>query len=171
MDDPFDVLGLPARFDLDPALVRRAWLERSAAEHPDRAGGAEAEATGGAARLNEARAALADPERRAIALLRRLAGARAAEILADRTLPEGFLRGVMDLRERLEAERAEGGAAAVERMLTEAEGVRRAHIDRAGALFGALGAEPAPERLLEIRRELNAWRYVERLIEQLSADQ
>ena len=28
MDDPFDVLGLPARFDLDPAMVRRAWLER-----------------------------------------------------------------------------------------------------------------------------------------------
>ncbi|MBL8990321.1 MAG: DnaJ domain-containing protein [Phycisphaerae bacterium] len=170
MDDPFDVLGLPARFDLDPAEVRRAWLERSAAAHPDRAP-EESESTSAAARLNEARAALADPERRAIALVRRLAGAAAEEVLADRGLPEGFLRGVMDLRERLETERAEAGAAAVERMLAEAEAARRAHIVRTGELFGALGPAPSRERLLEIRRELNAWRYVERMIEQLSADQ
>jgi len=29
--DPFDVLGLPARFDLSSAEIRRAWLERAAA--------------------------------------------------------------------------------------------------------------------------------------------
>ena len=33
--DPFDALGLPARFDLDAETVRRAWLARSAGAHPD----------------------------------------------------------------------------------------------------------------------------------------
>ncbi len=65
-DDPFEVLGVPPRFDLDPKSIDAAWLRRLRAAHPDRAGGGEehSEVARSAAALNEARAVLRDPLRR-----------------------------------------------------------------------------------------------------------
>jgi hypothetical protein len=34
--DAFGLLGLPAQFDLDPALIERAFFDRSKELHPDR---------------------------------------------------------------------------------------------------------------------------------------
>lgn len=130
--------------------------------HPDLAG---EDASMDAAALTEARAVLADPERRAVALLALLGGASASE---DRSLPDGFLMEMMELREQIEAELGDGGEAARARWGAFAEARRLEHHSRVASLFEATAASNnRPELLSRVRMELNAWRYTERLIEQL----
>lgn len=159
--DPFAALGLPRRFDLADDRIEAAFLARLAGVHPDLAG---ENAALDAAALTGARATLADPERRATALLALLGGPAAGD---DRSLPDAFLMEIMELREQIESELASGGAAARERWTAFAEGRRREHTERVAALFAALTDPPADTDLRAIRLELNAWRYTERLIEQL----
>jgi DnaJ-domain-containing protein 1 len=167
--DPFAVLGLARRFGLADSEIERAFLTRLGGVHPDLAG---EEASLDAAALTEARATLADPERRGVALLALLGGPSASE---DRSLPAGFLMEMMELRERIESELADasaggGGAggeeAARARWASFGEERRRGHMERVAALFEGMGADPAGV-LARVREELNAWRYTERLIEQL----
>lgn len=148
---------------MDAAGVQRAFLARSAELHPDRAEGDEVLA----AELNAARQTLADPERRANALLARLGGPSKE---ADRSLPDGFLMDMMDLREQAEAASSDPGQ--LEHWLDEADRRRTAHIattKKAFAAIEAAGGVPASAALRDIRRELNAWRYIERMIEQLQS--
>lgn len=161
-NDPFSVLGVRPRFDLDPAEVERAFLQRVAAAHPDHAaddpwGSDDAEAA--VARLSQARDTLLDAERRAVALLTRLGGADAS---ADRSLPAGFLQEILEVREAMEAELEAEGEAARRRWGEWASARRQHHIARLEAWFGS-----ASPPLADVRRELNAWRYVERMLEQL----
>lgn len=163
MGDPFDILGLEPRFDLDAGAIRRAYLARVAAIHPDSAdAGAESERSSAA--LNDAKGILESPERRANVLLARLGGPTSAQ---DKTLPSGFLLETMEMRERIEAALESGDPEARHAIETDAGALRAAHVARVAALFRAAGATPAPDSLRAIRVELNAWRYVERLIEQL----
>lgn len=165
--DAFDILGVAAQFNLDLPAVQRAYLARSADVHPDRAGveGGGAEASEQlAAELNDAKRVLEDPERRANALLARLGGPSKE---ADRSLPDGFLMEMMELREAAEAAGASGDAAEVDRWIANAERRRKGHIESVGSAFATLGTVPAGDQLRAIRRELNAWRYIERMIEQL----
>lgn len=113
------------------------------------------------ARLNDAKAVLEDPERRANVLLQLLGGASKEQ---DKSLPEGFLSEMLEARQRMEEEiEAEGDAA--RRRWEEWAGERRAeYAARVGGLFQR-GSDP--ETLRAIRVELNAWRYIERLIEQI----
>lgn len=168
LGDPFDILGVAARFDLSLGEIERAYLERAAREHPDSKGGqrADGQAWGGDAMsaLNEAREVMRDPERRANALLARLGGPSAQDV---RALPEGYLMEVMETRERIESILKSGGQDARERVEREAREARSGHEREAARLFASLGDPPEPELLRQIRVRLNAWRYVERLIEQL----
>lgn len=169
ISDPFDQLGLPASFALNAADLQRAYLARVGTLHPDRAKGETGDDTAAAAAaLNRARATLADPEQRAEALLGRLCGPAAA---ANRTLPDGFLMEMMALRDAIDERLSASDAAAVEAHLAQAEGRRAGHIRRVGELFAEALATSTPdvERLKAIRRELNAWRYIERLIEQVES--
>ncbi|MBL8759003.1 MAG: hypothetical protein JNK35_11295 [Phycisphaerae bacterium] len=171
MDDPFDTLGLPARFDLDRGAIEAAYLSRAAAAHPDRGGteGVDFEAT--IARLNAARGTLLDAEKRARALLARLTAGEAKITpggAEDRALPPGFLEAMMEARERMEAERGQPGSA--ERWEAWAEARRAGHVKEVGRLLAEAGARPVGGRavaLAAVRRELNAWRYVERMLEQI----
>lgn len=161
MADPFDVLGLPPHFDLDPSVIERAFLRAMASAHPDAAGSANGIES---ADLTEARRVLDDPERRANALLDRLGGPGKD----DRSLPDGFLMEIMSVREEIEQTPDR------ERWTAWAEERRAEHIASVGAHFQRLdhaGDEPARESIRRsIRTELNAWRYAERLIEQLDPD-
>lgn len=165
--DPFDLLGLPARFDLDEEAIRGAWLRLSGGAHPDRVGGAGSDPGGEAERssaaINEARRTLADPERRAAALLARLGGPSETE---DKSLPSSLLLEYMEAREELETAIHSADAEAVARSREWAEDRRRAHIERVAGYFSAVGASGNPEALRAIRTELNAWRYAERMLEQ-----
>lgn len=154
--DPFDTLGLEARFDLSRAEIERAYLSRVASAHPDR--GNDVPST--AADLNKARQTLLDAERRAGALLARLGGPSSS---ADTSLPDGFLMEIMEVRTAIEESLA---GEAGEDWEAWADERRAGHIARIGAMFErALAGDSGV--LSEIRRELNAWRYIERLIEQL----
>lgn len=167
--DPFETLGLPARFDLDAAAVDRAYLARAAACHPDLAGGdpdKAAEAARRSALLNGAKAALLNPETRARALLDRLGGAPGSE----RDLPDGSLMEIMETRMAVEEAAAGGDQAELARWRNWAAEQRRDYIDRVGNMFAVLGDSPSPEALSAIRRKLNAWRYIERMAEQIGGD-
>ncbi|MEZ6318383.1 MAG: iron-sulfur cluster co-chaperone HscB C-terminal domain-containing protein [Phycisphaerales bacterium] len=164
--NPFAELGLDPRFDLERPAIDRAYASRAAAIHPDLADPDRADdATRDSARLNDARATLADPERRAVALLALLGGPGASE---DRSLPDGFLMDMMDTRQRAEEEcvTPEGHA----KWRAWADDRRAERIDQVRALFSGLADPPDAGALAEIRKTLNAWRYVERMIEQLDPD-
>lgn len=166
--DPFDLLGLDPSFDLDAQALRRAWLIRSSAAHPDHAGGALDPSTleRTSAALNDARRTLEDPERRASALLHRLGGPGEKD---DKSLPPELLMEYMEQREILDEAKAGADTAAVEASRAWAHERRQSHIDACSRMFAEALAEPNPnpETLRAIRVELNAWRYAERMLEQI----
>ncbi|MEK6703610.1 MAG: iron-sulfur cluster co-chaperone HscB C-terminal domain-containing protein, partial [Planctomycetota bacterium] len=155
-----------ARLDLPEADIEGAYLAQIARIHPDLAGGDAEDAMALAAQVNDARRTLADPLSRAEVLLARLGGATASE---DKSLPPGFLMEIMELREGVEADRASGDPARLEARSREAITRRNEFVERLTPIFAsAFGASKAPaDTLAQIRTELNAWRYTERLIEQL----
>lgn len=165
--DPFTTLGLPARYDLEPRAIERAYLERAARLHPDLVGGDEDAAARAAAELNRAKRTLEHHERRAIALLEKLGGPSAAQ---DRSLPDGFLIEMLERREQIESALASSDRAQVQRWEAWAADERARYRRRVGEMFDSLGETPEPEALRAIRVQLNAWRYIERLIEQLDPD-
>lgn len=168
--DPFDELGVPARFDLSREEVRRAWLARTAAISARPGAGTEGATVVHLARLNEAKAALDHAAHRAEALLSRLGGPAPAD---DKSLPEGFLPMMLEQREEIEASLASGGTGARAEWEAWAIERRREHEQRVSEFFARLGPSPTgadPAALRAIRMELNAWRYIERLIEQLDPE-
>jgi molecular chaperone HscB len=174
--DPFDILGVPARFDLESREIERAYLERSVRLHPDLARG-DPDAARGMAELNRAKRIVADPEKRADALLVRLGGPRREE---EKGLPAGFLMEMMEVREAVEGAVGSGDPAQRAKWEAWAEERRREAISEVGGMFTELwgeehrfpkaetgGTGPGRDALRDIRVRLNAWRYIERLIEQL----
>lgn len=162
--DPFDILGLSPRFDLDEAEIQRAYLRRVAAVHPDSMGLGGGSGDEAAVELNAARAVLSNAEQRAEALLARLGGKPAFQ---DKSLPPGYLAEIMELREEAEIQLA-GDADGTARAAWRARAAERreSHVASLRALFAnaSVGGMAA---LTAIRMELNAMRYTERLIEQL----
>lgn len=165
-ESAFELLGVPARFDLPEGLVQRAWLAQAARLHPDRAGAAP-DAAAAIARLNEAKRILDNPEERANALLARLGGPAKEE---DQSLPDGFLAEMLGRREEIEAAIASGDPGARRQWDEWAARERAGYIDEMARLFREAGPSPSPESLRAIRVKLNAWRYIERLIEQLDPE-
>jgi molecular chaperone HscB len=166
--DPFDTLALPPRFDLTAAQIRTAFLRKIAAAHPDAVGPDAAhdpDTLDASAAFADARRVLDDPEQRAAALLARLGGPSKEQ---DRSLPAGFLAEMMETREEIETAVRAKDAAACEHWRTWAKRQREEHMNRAANAFAALPQPPIPPALLaNIRTQLNAWRYIERLLEQI----
>ncbi len=159
MSDPFDILGLSRSFDLSIDAIERAYLAQSAQCHPDLIGDDD-EASRRSAELNDAKAALANPESRANALLAVLGGPSKEQ---DRTLPNGFLLEMMETREEIEADIASGSEAKRSTWKEWSARERERYTKTVSMLF-----KQTPVDTSEIRKQLNAWRYIERLIEQLT---
>ncbi|MBX3390056.1 MAG: DnaJ domain-containing protein [Phycisphaeraceae bacterium] len=159
---PFEILGLPRTFDLDEGAIRRAYLARVAALHPDLAEAEDAQAE--SAELNRARDVLVDPESRANLLLSLLGGPPKE---ADKSLPPAFLMEIMETREAIESSLASGDEAERKRWSDWGLKERSKYVGQVKGQFAGLGASPDPGALRELRKTLNAWRYIERLIEQL----
>lgn len=169
--DPFAVLGLARRYNIDLAELERSYLQRSAAMHPDMVGehgwadlGGEG-GDGAIEELNQARQVLADSEQRAIALWKLWGGGGAD----DKSLPPGLLVEMMEVREEMEAAKSSGDAAAMRKWEEWAEHRRGEYQKRVGELFAGLspGDSSSAPVLRQIKIELNGWRYIERLVEQL----
>jgi len=175
--DPFARLGLPRRFDLDRPALEKAYVKASARHHPDRAGDdpeARAEAERTSAAISDAYARLRDDEARANLLLELLGGPDRSE---GRDLPDGFLMEMMETREQMEADLGGPDAEAKRSRWTDwARERRRERLAAVAPRFDRLLGNGMPdeaerERLIrEIRVELNALRYVERMLEQLDPD-
>ena len=166
-DDPFELLGLPPAFELDAESLRRTVRRRIARLHPDRVTDpVEREhAVRMVARLNEALVILQDDERRANVLLSRLGGAAASE---DRSLPPAFLMEILEIREDMEQAVASGEPAERTRVENWANSERERLRADVAKLFGRLS--DGDDCASEIRLQLNVWRYIERMIEQLDPE-
>jgi molecular chaperone HscB len=164
--DPFSLLGLPRRYDLDRSVIDAAYLRAVSALHPDRIADPveRAEAAGRAAEVNDARALLVDDEQRANALLGLLGGPGREE---DKSLPDGFLMEIMEVRQELEAAIASADDAERERFERWADDERVRYRAEVTERFAAAASDPDPAVLAAIRTRLNAWRYIERMIESL----
>ncbi len=163
--DHFTTLGLPRRFVLELADLESAYLPRSRALHPDyhqlgssadQAASVEMSAT-----LNEAYATLKDPFRRAEYLLA-LAGGPTASELKD--VPAPFLEEMLELR--MEIAELEPGSPAADQLESQLTARRDALLNEAGQLFD--GPDLA-NRLPDVRRKLNATKYVRNLVRDLRA--
>ena len=163
MPNPFETLGLPARFDLTPTTIERAYLSRIAGLHPDLAGpgGEGGDQDRVAAALNDAKATLLDDEQRAETLLAVLGGPGKS---VDKSLPPGFLMEMMEVRETVDAELLEDAQGARARWQGWAEARKDEH---RAALTGMFAASDVP--LKNVRMILNQWRYLARLLEHLEA--
>jgi curved DNA-binding protein CbpA len=163
--DPFDVLGLEVGFDVSANAIERAYLARATRVHPDAGGAAEAaSAAREMSRLNVARSTLLNAESRARAVL----AAHTGEFGSDTSLPEGFLPEIMQTRMEIEEALASNDSDERVRWTSWAEGERARYVDEARVLFERLAAGTASAA--DVRKHLNAWRYIERLIEQLDPD-
>jgi len=152
MFDPFAILALPRRFELTDAAIRRAFLAKVQSAHPDAGGDQDIGAD-----LTKPRDTLLNPESRADALLLLLGGPAKD---ADKSLPPGFLMDIMETREALDAALASKDASELERLNAWAHAQRQNYTEAVAAAF-------ADANLKNVRTTLNAWRYIERMIEQM----
>jgi molecular chaperone HscB len=176
MTDPFALLGVDRRFEVDLAVLEKTHRELSRALHPDKyaqSGASERRAVlEKAASVNEAWRIVRDPIKRAEALFR-LAGVAVGEDREPKPSP-AFLMEVLDEREALADARAARDLAKVRAvgvtMEARASAVRRKLAD-GFAMLGLVSEGAAPdhaalERLLPLLGEL---RFYQRFLEEVSA--
>ena len=166
-DDPYELLGLEPMFELDAAAVQRDVRKRIARQHPDRITDPveRDDAVRRIAALNEALTRLLDDESRANLLLEKLGGPSAAE---DRSLPPTFLMEILEIREDMETALSGGDPSERARVEDWAQAERTRLRDEVGALFARM--QQGESLGVDIRLQLNVWRYIERMIEQLDPD-
>ena len=161
--DPFEVLGIGRRFSIDEPAMRQAFLKASAEQHPDRFVDPieQAEAVERMSLLTESYRVLRDPELRARALLQ-LSG---LELTEDKDkLPPALLMEVMEVREEMEAAIESGNAPELERLRKWAGEQREGYL---GKLASLLEGELDQDKATAVRLELNALRYMQRMLEQM----
>ncbi len=163
--DPFAMLGLPPRFDLDLTSIETRFRERSRELHPDRFASApaaeRARALVQARALNDAYQVLRRPQRRAEALLER----HGLTIGDHERLDPAFLTEILELREALSDARAAGKLDDVRRMETDMKQRQQALEAGLVPLFAAADAES----LAAAKRDLITLRYVVRYLEECDA--
>lgn len=172
MSDPFELLGIPASFELDQAVLAERHRQLSRALHPDRYVGRGAserrQALGRAIEVNEAFRCLKDPVRRAERLLERL-GIEVGEG-AEREVGPEFLMEIMELREQLGELRRTADAAGVE-ALSERVARKRASAEKQleAGFREALAAGDEPQRAKQLLPIVAELRYYARFFAEANA--
>jgi molecular chaperone HscB len=175
--DHFQVLGLPVKFDIDPAELERRYKELTKILHPDRFARADARARRASlersVQLNEAWRTLVEPVRRAEYMLL-LEGIDVGEAAGDKhssanekaTQPvsPSLLMEVMELRESLAEARAAGDVSEVSAL---AVAVKKRQ-DKAMAAVAEEFAKPKPD-LDVVASRLVSVRYYRRFLEEAQA--
>jgi len=170
--DPWAALGLPVGFALDAGALRKRLLALQRRMHPDFFGGADAAeralAERNTAELNAAERVLADDVRRADLLVKSLGG---PDEQAERQMPQAFLAEVLEWNEALEEARAAPPGSPERAALDDLEerlvAERSAALERIAARLAPL-PEARSRALADVRKELNAVRYLERTLSTLS---
>lgn len=174
MSDPFTLLGLPPRFDLDLAAAEVRHRELSRSLHPDRHAGKPAserrQALSLAIEVNDALRVLKDPVHRAEALLAR-SGVPPAEEGQEPPAAPDFLMDVLELREELSAAQRASDLSKVESVAKQVE-ARQAAVERdLGQAFAGLAAQSGlpPLDAERIAKKLGELRYFRRLLAEARA--
>jgi molecular chaperone HscB len=173
----FECLGLPRRFDLDPAEIERNYLARSRELHPDyhqqSSTAQQRVSMEMSAALNAAYATLKNSFRRAEYLLSLEGGPTAAE---HKEMAPAFLEEMLELRIEIE-ELRDGPPDSPQRRGMEAKLHQRAAVlvDDLRRRFAQVEALPPGDSnrsgvLVQIRKVLNAAKYVQGLLRDLRAD-
>ncbi len=158
--DYFTLLGLERTYDVDGAVLRKAYLRVSRETHPDRFDASDAdEAMQLNARLNEANRVLKDPVLRAEYLLELSGGQSSAE---NREVPQEILTYTLMTREEIEEAHAANDAGALARIRDQAT----ARHDGTAAEIGALARRLPGDATLrgQLRDALNAMKYHQRIL-------
>jgi molecular chaperone HscB len=163
VSDPFELLEIEPRFDLDLALLERRHRDLSRVLHPDRYAGRPAgerqRALGRAIEVNEAFRTLRDPVRRGQALLARH-GRHTDE--ADRARADAaLLMEVMERREALAEARRSENREAVDRLTETVRARERAIEAEIAASFGK-----SPPDLARVETLLGELRYHRRFLDE-----
>lgn len=171
MFDPFAILNLPRSFAIDPLFVRKQYLSASAVHHPDRFSDPveQADAAERIALINQAYRTLSDPEARADVLLGLLGGPSKEK---DKSLPAELLEEMLEIREIMETASAHDDQQTLQQLHARGVAERDVRLQKIGSCFAELEKQPGTtdaSLLKQIRLELNALRYFERLIEQTPA--
>jgi molecular chaperone HscB len=169
--DPFEALGLTARFRVDKEDLRRSMLRFSRMTHPDFFATAGSDVLERAERasaiLNASHAVVADEAARADWLIGSLGGPDENE---ERAMPKEFLLEVLEWNELLEEARA-SAAVTQDRLASLRSELERRRAAALGSVASLL--DPLPPRgspaLREARREVNVVRYVDRSLGELEA--
>lgn len=163
---PYEVFGLEPAFAVDRDALRKRLLRFSRLAHPDFHSGRpeEALAEANSALLNRAHELLTDPVRRAGWLVGALGGPSESD---ERSMPQPFLMEVLEWNETLEEARADPGAADLEPLRAELEAKRSDELDAVEALLTPL-PEAGADTLADVRRHLNAIRYLDRALSQIT---
>jgi molecular chaperone HscB len=161
--DAFGLLGLPARFDLDPKVIEQAFFERSKELHPDRfatAPAAERVAALSKSRaLNDAYQILKKPVARAEYLLAQ-AGITIGE--NERIADAAFLMEILELREELAEARVAKRTSEIEALCGQMKARRKTVVSSLSPLFEA-------NDLPAIKNALITLRYLDRYLEECDA--
>jgi len=168
---PFQTLGIPVTYAIDAKALKKRLLQFSRHVHPDFFGTADAQlqtaAERNSAQLNDAYEILSDDFRRADWIIKELKGPSEAD---ERQMPQAFLMEVLEWNEVLEQARAEGpdsaAWAALDSLDSELRQEREATIAKVAEALDPVPTEGA-ETLAQIRRRLNAIRYLDRSLAQI----
>ncbi|MEM9416077.1 MAG: Fe-S protein assembly co-chaperone HscB [Planctomycetota bacterium] len=168
MDDPFELLGIEPVFELDPSTLQAQFLSASARCHPDRFTDPleQADAADRMSRVTQAYRQLSDPESRAHALLALRGDSADTEGEATKALPPDLLMEMMEVREALDDAIALGDQPSIEKHRDWAQQKQADYLTSIGKLFEE---PPSEQNSAAIRLELNALRYMVRMLEQMPA--
>ncbi len=168
---PFHLFGLPLAFEVDPADLRKRLLRFSRLVHPDFHATAATEvqerAEAGSAALNAAFEILGDSARRADWLVGALQGPSDAD---ERQMPQAFLMEVLEWNEALENARASAPGDPARLALDALEETlknERASVTDEIARTLSPTPEPGSPVLTEVRKRLNALRYLDRTLAEM----
>jgi molecular chaperone HscB len=166
-EDHFRLFGLPRQYDVDLAELHKRFLAISRNIHPDLFGVQTTEMRNLALRLsaqvNEAYETLKDPVLRAEYLLESAGGKSSA---ADKSAPGDLLAEVMFLREDIEEAKANDDTEALAELRARILARRTTTLEKVTAFCERL-EEPSDEVRRNLRRQLNAVKYLNNLLTEL----
>jgi molecular chaperone HscB len=165
VNDPFQLLGLEPRFDLDLKLLDEQHKQLSLAVHPDRLRGQSSlerrQSLTTAMAINEAHRIVRDPASRALALLE--ARGQSRHDLRGAPLEPSALEVIMDAREALLEARTTGNQLQILALQRNAEAARNLALLSIQEVFRTVGALGVSE-LERLDRALGELRYHERFL-------
>lgn len=166
MSNPFELFDLPCRFDIDQSQLQKRYFAAAANNHPDRFSDPieQADAAETTARITQAYRTLSDPELRAKWLLGQMVGSQPDH--DSDALPPDMLMQMMEIREDMEQAIADNDQQKLAELRQWANDQQAVYLKRIGELFADDQISDG-EKAQAIQLQLNALRYVRRMIEQM----